>query len=670
MLTNKEKTLVQHLLKHREDYTTSMELGELLSCSDRTIRTYIRNISQELADVAGVELVSKQGQGYQLRVQDEETFKQLTKEFGQAEVAFSSLETTDINDRHSYILNKLLLEQKKLFFDDLAEELFVSRSTLSSDFKKIRKDLAPYHLKIESRANKGVYVEGEEQQIRRFIMDYFFSSGFFQTLYQYVDEELVYGKINFEALTVIVLDECREAKLKLSDFVIQNLVVHLALAIRRLAEGFQISAIDEAIGDQYVKEFEVARKIMDRISLATKLHFPEEEVAYIALHLISKGKIENGSSHDLDDVSRIRQELNQALEGIGDQHFAGLQQDFQLLEGLLTHLTTLYLRSSNGIVLENPLLEDIKTNYPQAFELAKETLEIMPSFQDFVLSDDEIAYVALHFMAAQERYKEQFKFNVLVICATGYGSAQMLRSRIENELRQYVTISDVIGYYEITDEKLKGIDFIISSIDLSNLIFSVPVYTTSVFLKEDELADIRQKIEQLDQVCHQNKQKADVNHQDISQLFDQMFSADYFISYDTSIPSKDQILEELVDSLSRHEQSPYKERMLELMTQRERLSSILFSETIAVPHPIKPVSETLKIAVALIPSGLRWEDEADGIKLVFLPSLSIGSNDGLKTITNVIVDLVDQPDLIEKISQSQDFETFKRLFVEELGGER
>ncbi|MBM9832342.1 HTH domain-containing protein, partial [Enterococcus faecalis] len=149
MLTNKEKTLVQHLLKHRKDYTTSMELAELLSCSDRTIRTYIRHISDDLADIAGVELISKQGQGYQLAFQDEEAYKQLAKAFGQTEIPFSSLETTDINDRHSYILNKLLLEQKNLYFDDLAEELFVSRSTLSSDFKKIRNDLEPYHLKIE-----------------------------------------------------------------------------------------------------------------------------------------------------------------------------------------------------------------------------------------------------------------------------------------------------------------------------------------------------------------------------------------------------------------------------------------------------------------------------------------------------------------------------------------
>ena len=105
----------------------------------------------------------------------------------------------------------------------------------------------------------------------------------------------------------------------------------------------------------------------------------------------------------------------------------------------------------------------------------------MPTFNLFSLTPNEIAYIALHFMAAKERYKEQRKYNVLVICATGYGSAQMLKSRIENELGNLILIADVIGYYEINDEKLKGIDFIISSIDLSNLIFNIPVFTVSVF---------------------------------------------------------------------------------------------------------------------------------------------------------------------------------------------
>ena len=66
----------------------------------------------------------------------------------------------------------------------------------------------------------------------------------------------------------------------------------------------------------------------------------------------------------------------------------------------------------------------------------------MPIFSKGNLSDDEVAYVALHFMAALERLKEKQKFNILVICATGYGSALMLKNRIVNELGNLVHIVD------------------------------------------------------------------------------------------------------------------------------------------------------------------------------------------------------------------------------------
>ena len=58
--------------------------------------------------------------------------------------------------------------------------------------------------------------------------------------------------------------------------------------------------------------------------------------------------------------------------------------------------------------------------------MTRDLLAAMPLFGDEELPDDEVAYVALHFMAAMERHKENQKFNILVICATGYGSAQTI----------------------------------------------------------------------------------------------------------------------------------------------------------------------------------------------------------------------------------------------------
>mgnify|MGYP000653541920 CR=1 FL=1 len=286
MSETREKNILQFLIKHRERYVTSKELADYLSCSDRTVRNHLKSIDQTL-NLQGVRLVSKQGQGYRLIFESQEacqTFR-LVYELGDDYKTKTSMSKGD--DRLAFILNKLLFEQVPVLFDDLVEELYVSRSTLSNDFKKIRHMLAQYNLTIESRANKGVYVSGEERDKRRFIMSYFLENQFFKALHTYVKSNFFDQSLPLEELAKIVLEECQEANLKLSDFVLQNLVVHIALAIVRIKSGFEISNLDSQMTENDI-EHQVAKKILSRVSEVTNQEFPVQEVDYITLHLLAK----------------------------------------------------------------------------------------------------------------------------------------------------------------------------------------------------------------------------------------------------------------------------------------------------------------------------------------------------------------------------------------------
>ncbi|SEI55235.1 BglG family transcription antiterminator [Streptococcus equinus] len=655
MLNKKEKQIIQYLTKDKEQFVTSKELAAHMGCSDRTIRTYYKTLVEKLENHSGLDLISKQGYGYKLDILDDDAYADFLEENHINDHHFNYQSVTDINDRYNFLLNKLLFEQNEIYFDDLADELFVSRSTLSSDFKKIREKFKPYHLKIESKANKGVYVMGQERDKRRFIMDYFIDSGFINTMHSYVDNELLNQKISFEELTIIVLDECREGGLKLSDFVIQNLVIHIALAIRRITEGFRISKVsDDEVVLRGLAERRVAENILKRVSVSTGIHFPVEEVDYITLHLVSKG---HGNSCHISEVlqEQVRQELIDSIDQINPT----VKNDFQLIEGLLAHLSTMYIRLQGKVVMENPLTAEIQANYRDMYQLAERVVSNMPTFSPYTLSPNEIAYIALHFMAAKERYKEQRKYNVLVICATGYGSAQMLKSRIENELGNLVSITDVIGYYEINDEKLKGIDFIVSSIDLSNLMFNIPVFTVSVFLNDEELKDIKQGI------AHLNTSMANVeDHQSelsVKDVFDDYFSEDYFFLM--SDATKEDVLKKLAESISVNENDQFEKRLLDMMKQREAMSSIVFGENIAVPHPLKAVGSKHHFAVAIVKNGVKWDEQYPSIKIIFLMSMSIHDNDGLPELTSAIVDLVDNPKLQEQMLACQSFDEFKKIFL-------
>ncbi|MBP2620187.1 BglG family transcription antiterminator [Streptococcus panodentis] len=662
MLHQKEKQILQYLLDNPDQFITSMELAAHLSCSDRTIRNYLKNLMEADPEQTGWAITAKQGYGYQLTISDKEVYQDFLKAEVLLEAAPTSFEGRE--DRYNYILNKLLFEQQEIFFDDLVGELYVSRSTLSSDFKKIRQDLAKYDLLIESKAKRGVYVKGSERNIRRFIMDYFFRDNFFQVLQHYINIELPGRPIGLEELTIIVLDECREGQLRLSDFAIQNLVIHIALSLKRIGEGFHINRLDSWNCSGCVRERQIAQKILERVHLATGMVFPAEEVDYITLHLISKASLQQVSSQEESDVAeQLRSQLTAALEEqerFGGQPFAS---DFQLVEGLLAHLSTLLIRLKNHVKMTNPLLADIREHDAGVLEMTRAILTAMPLFsKQEGLSEDEIAYVALHFMAALERLREKQKFNILIICATGYGSAQMLRNRIANELGNLVHIVDVIGYYELNDERLQHIDFIISSIDLSNLLFSLPVFTVSIFLKADEVRDIKHKIACLKPIsgCEIDRQPPQ-SSAELEKLFDDYFSEACFAVYEQT--DKEAVLTDLLGRMAVGEGPDFPGRICSLMEQRERMSSIIFSDSIAVPHPIQACAKRHRIAAALIPSGLAWSQNHPHIRLVFLVSPSIYGNNGMAQLTAKIVDLLEQPDLEDQIVNCKNFAAFKELFL-------
>lgn len=664
MLSNKERAILEFLVKNRGDMITSREIADNLNISDRTVRNYIKRLQDILLE-NGAEIIARPGHGYTLKVNHESEFNTFLENNESNLLKKDQLRLDDSKDRQYHILNKLLFEDAYVLFDDLCDELFVSRSTLSNDFSEIRKFLNPYNLSVVSKVKKGVYIEGNERSKRHFIMDYFFGDNFSISINKYIGNKLFFNNISFEEITIIVLDECRGAGLKLSDYIIQNLVLHIVLAIKRIKDGFNLSTgeVDKFMKGK--KEFIVAENILKRISSSNNIEFPEEEAYYIALHLRVKCTSKNADESDgFNDKKKICDELVNILGKFEQDTGYLIKNDPQLINGLITHFYPLQMRLEYGVTLENPLLNEIKEKYEDILMLTKHYLSNISILRNYKVSDSEWAYICLHFMAAIERYKDNKKLNVLVICATGYGSGQMLSIRLKKELGHHINIVDVIGYYEINDEKLNGIDFIVSSIDLCTVVFNVPIIHVSVFLNDNEMNEIKSFIE--NRVLWNKKSNENKNSVILSkkrELFKSFFSKDCFILLDKP-ESKKNIIEKLVSLLQKYEEDDYSNIMIKQIAQREYMSSVVFSRQIAVPHPAKSIGGSARVAVAIIKDGMQWDDEFTDIKFIFLLSPSKIENENLKEITGAIVSLIENYDIQNKLLQCKDFDEFENIFTE------
>ncbi|MDN6470466.1 MAG: BglG family transcription antiterminator [Tetragenococcus koreensis] len=669
MLNAKERSIIKILYENQHTYTTSQELASRLYTSDRTARKYLHQAADRI-EKYGAMIEAKQGQGYRLWITEDDKFYI----FYQKEVKEASFNPDistihELEDRQYFILNRLFFERSQVFVDDLAEELFVSRSTISNDIVEIKKKIAPYELELNSKPKSGIFVAGNEQNKRHFIMNYFFMDRLYDNLYTFSMYTDLLAEIQIEEIVIIVLDECRESKLKLSDFIIYNIVLHIGLAIKRLQSGFNIELTNAFDVAEDSVEYQTAKRIIERIEKNMQVKFPVEEASYISLHLRNKSAARRVLKAADYSEAEIRAELIATLKEIDAETGFSFQQDSVLINGLLMHFTPLLTRLQNHTSIENPLLAEIKQNYPDIFALTIKYFNNMAIFQQYEVTESEWAYLTIHLSAAMERYFNEQKAHIIVICATGLGSSQLLKMRIEHELGSKVVIDHVIGYYEISEYMLKNADLIVSSITLPQSVPLIPVVHVSVFLGEDDIQAINHELAKIKGQEILLSKKGPVltppRSQTNQRLIEQCFKPELFLYFDQPM-QKETVIEQLITEIDAIEPKNMKEKMRQQLQLRERYNSVAFSKYLAVPHPIEAVTESAHVAVAVAPKGIFWDQDHTEIQLVFLSSPDRYFKFPMEEVNKLFIPIIENDQIRQALSACSTYQEFIEVFCHQI----
>ncbi|HEP2417617.1 TPA: BglG family transcription antiterminator [Streptococcus pyogenes] len=595
MLSKKELAIITFLIHHKEQFVSSATLAEVIGMSDRTVRKYLKELISSLPE-HGAHIISKQGRGYCLEIDHSMAFDIFWQESVTSKKRLADVTQVEESvDREDYVLHKFFFEDAVQDFEELCQELYISRTTLKHVLAGIKERIIPYQLELEI-THQHIQIKGKEEDIRHFIMDYFFVTSFDNTLSTMVGNTFLEG-INFAEIMIIVLDECRDAKLKLSDFVMNNLVLHIALMVQRIRSGCPLELFSIPIAIRQSDEYQVALRILYRVEEVMGIRFPKEEANYIALHLKVKHSVGKHWQDDNTD-EKLQDHLKACIAKISQLTDMTLETDTNLFQGLLAHMMPLTTRLENHIQLTNPLTEEIKSQYPEIFTLTKQTFSDLLVCQKNDVSDDEWAYISLHLMAAIERYPNRHKLRVLVVCATGYGSAMMLKNRLEKEFEGRLRIVDVISYYEITEERLKTVDLIISSISLANLMFLTPVITVSVFLSNQDIETIRQFIGEQEGIKKEVSLPSQMSLAKAEQLLTGVFSPNRFLYLDEKI-SKEDLLLRMIACLDEAGTETFVEDFYHQMVLRENYSPVIYGEVLAFPHPANPMTYSEQVVVAI-----------------------------------------------------------------------
>lgn len=529
MKINERSKFIINKLIQTENYITASEIAEKLQVSNKTVVRQLGSVEKILVQ-HNLSLERKTGRGMRVIGAPEDKERLL------------SLIAEKVNTRHEYspaercniILSQLLKSQEPIKLIALSQLLNVTDATISNDLDKIEPWIRKMNMNLVRKPGLGVYLEGLEKDIRKAIISHIYENIHEQDILNLLyskkkkTNELTSDADKFllDLVDKNIIQKVEEAvkatmqqqKSSLSMNAFSGLVVHLTLAVQRLLKGETIKIDVAFLGKiKQKKEFELAENIGENIEKVFQVKIPEEETAYITMHLLGA---RNNYEQDVDiqyssfHLIRIAKDIVKIAQ---QESGISLLKKSRLLIGLYKHLKPAVMRIKMKMEIRNPLLQEMKEKYPKWMTLAKKAARPLEEELQTPLPEAEIAYLAMHLGAALEEanMQEQY-FKVLVACPTGIGTSKLLATQLKREFSNLEIVAIVSAVNVDYDfYKHENVEFIISTVPIENA--KLPVVVVDFMLNENDKTNIIHQMN-ISTVLKKNVERVKVNYKLIYRL--------------------------------------------------------------------------------------------------------------------------------------------------------
>lgn len=534
----------------------------------------------------------------------------------------------DQSSRISYIISKLLDSNDYLKSADLADEMYISRSQISNDIKLAKNMLSSYHLTLISKPYYGIKIIGKENDIRNYIIQEKLK------IKNLVCDEITHSFNSHEHIddiNNIVIKILTHSHYIISDIALQNLILHIVTAVNRIKSGHLIHMDSLNISPVYAHVIEISKNILEKCADIYNFEFNDDEIFFLALNLYGK--------REFDKQEFITDEINNlvflGLYKIKEIFGLDFTSNLNLRISLGLHILPLLTRINTNMQLRNIMAFNIKQKYTLAYDLASTfTNTIIPS--DKKILDDEIAYVALHFVNYIDENSPQKKKRMLIISSLRRSETILLQNNI---LRNFPSIKEVkiISKNSLSTTNVNNYN-VICTTENDIFINNNKIQKISYFLNDTDI----KKIELLLDGFNGPKDILDC------------FSEDLF--YYGDAPSKNAVIKWLYEMA--YKQGLADEKLYHSIMNHENVTSTYFGNYLAIPHPEIFLSETSFISVAILPKPILWDDEY--VDIVFLVSIQKNNPNAFK-LWSYLSFLISNNTTLEEIKKEPTFQNLSKV---------
>ncbi len=622
------------------------EISKEMSVSVKTIRNDLKKI-EDSCGREGLNLVRKSGVGIEIKGPDKnkDILANKLKKVGNG----SSIKSG--RERQKYIIRRIVMNEDGVTVAKLAEEMFVTVSTVYKDMNGLVDILKEYKLKLVKDHNHVLRLQGDEQQYRIAIANMILEKkrdslslgpdlNTQSRIEPYLQSQLV-ELINLDYSHLERAIEMLEGKLgyQLSQEAYSSLLIHIAIAIRRIRAGKDILLDEQTLlGLRQSKEFQLACELATVIGHDYELHIPDQEIGYITLHILGSkmgsDSIEMGNdSGDLakgGEVSLASEIAGRMIATASDILEVHLEEDQVLFKGLVLHLRPTINRLKYGLTLRNPILENIKDQYPDIFGVAWIAGKILQKYLDRSVPESEIGYIALHIGAALERVRGKIK--TLVICHSGIGTSQLLSARLRRTFKE-LDIIGITSSVSIESDLLREADLILTTVPV-RLETQQPIYLINPLFGRDDVKKVENAIE---------KHMRIHSYKAIKNIEKELFVRSKVFS------GRNQVIEELCISL--YERNYIHPGYLESVLEREKIYSTEIGRGLVIPHGDPAKVKKSCLSVTLLKNPIKWESE--WVEVIIFVLLREEDIKYARSIFKNLSEIIEEKDFIDQLKSGR-----------------
>lgn len=546
------------------------------------------------------------------------------------------------DNRRISIVKQIILDGQKTTLKNLAEKWIVSKTSILNDISIINQIIETSSGKIQS-VNSNILFVGTEEQ-RQVSLSTFMVTNINknktvsdQQLSEFFSTKVVNAVDNVFKIIK------RKWFSDMPDYYLLAIKIIIMVQVYRLSikEHF-VKNKKEVSQWQDKTVYQVAQQILQLLSQAITFTYQNEDIEWLARNL-SAYKIGNELPQNSSEWDSTIDILLKRMESIQKINFLGKTQ---LKNQLLYHIPAMVLRLRQGMIVRNPLLKDIKSQYPALFGMTWYAMSFLEDKFNISLNDDEVSFITIYFHIALN--KESPVNNVLIV----FQKHSQLHDYVKSQIQQLLPANT--RFTTVTVDELKNTDFqyinLIIAVDVVGIISDVPVVHVSSLLDSKDQANILTSY--ASNVILLQDSENNLNFSILKKII-----SPKLIFWKDSIDDKNAALDFMIKRLE--DNHVVKSTFRNSIYRRERLGSTEIEGGAALPHAAPETIKQLAVAMLILKKPVWWNTES--VNIIILACVPNSQIDIYRGLVMDIYKLVRNKIMVQMITDFQSTDSLIKL---------